>query len=243
MAGLGANATVISNMSGGQMLRLLLVTLLTVWLPVATAAAGDSQPESGYILTADPADSPTSPPDSEPPGRGGGGITTRSGSPRVSGQSDPVEGQPYTWEDGDRTLTVLLQPDLTVQQAGEIGLQDEPDDTVVARSSGGNIARKDKAGEGSGGQPVFRSEAGELMTLPGGVLLALDPAWSEADTDAFFADTGIKANRVSELGFVANGFFVETEPGFPSLTLANALAGQDGVELSSPNWWTEVPRE
>ena len=225
------------------MLRLFLVGSLTVWLPVATAAAEDSQPASGYILTVDPADTPTSPLDSEPPGKDGGGITTRSESPRVSDQSEPVQGQPYTWEDGDRTLTVLLQPDLTVQQDDEIGLQDEADDTVVARSSDGNIVRKDKADEGSGGQPVFRSEAGELMTLPGGVLLALDPAWSEADTDAFFADNGIKANRVSELGFVANGFFVETDPGFPSLDLANALAEQDGVELSSPNWWTEFSRE
>ena len=205
------------------MRRLFLVTVLTVWLPITTVAAEDSQPESSYILTADPADTP-------------GPRTTKSEPPSVS-------GQPYTWEDGDRTLTVLLQPDLTVQQDGEIGLQDEPDDTVVARSSDGNIVKKDKAGGGSDGQPVFRSEAGELMTLPGGVLLALDPAWSEADTDAFFADNGIKAHRVSELGFVANGFFVETDPGFPSLDLANALAGQDGVELSSPNWWTEFSRE
>ena len=225
------------------MLRLFLVGSLTVGLPVATAAAEDSQPASGYILTVDPADSPTSPSDSGSPERYGGGITTRSGPPPVSGQSAPVQGQPYTWEDGDRTLTVLLQPDLTVQQDDEIGLRDEPDDTVVARSSDGNIVRKDKADEGSGGQPVFRSEAGELMTLPGGVLLVLDPAWSEADTDAFFTDNGIKAHRVSELGFVANGFFVETESGFPSLNLANALAGQDGVELSSPNWWTEISRE
>ena len=81
------------------------------------------------------------------------------------------------------------------------------------------------------------------MTLPGGVLLALNPAWSKAETDAFFADNDIKLSRVSELGFVANGFFVETDPGFPSLNLANALAGQDGVELSSPNWWTEASRE
>ena len=29
----------------------------------------------------------------------------------------------------------------------------------------------------------------------------------------------------------------ETEPGFASLDLANAPAGQPGVELSSPNWW------
>ena len=78
------------------------------------------------------------------------------------------------------------------------------------------------------------------MTLPGGVLLILDPEWSRSQTDAFFSGNAIKLDRVSELGFVPNGFFVETKPGFPSLNLANALAEQDGVEVSSPNWWTET---
>ena len=38
---------------------------------------------------------------------------------------------------------------------------------------------------------------------------------------------------------MANGFLVETEPGFPSLELANALAAQAGVWVSSPNWWSD----
>ena len=77
------------------------------------------------------------------------------------------------------------------------------------------------------------------MTLPGGVLLALDPEWTDTETDAFFTSNKISMDRVSELEWLTNGFFIETEPGFPSLELANELAGQDGVELSSPNWWTE----
>ena len=47
-------------------------------------------------------------------------------------------------------------------------------------------------------------------------------------------------DRVEKLGFIENGFFIETDPGFPSLDLANALAPQEGVLISSPNWWTEV---
>ena len=78
------------------------------------------------------------------------------------------------------------------------------------------------------------------MTLPGGVLLVLSSGWSQAETNAFFSNNGIKMDRVSELDYVANGFSVETEPGFPSLDLANALAVQDGVEISSPNWGREV---
>ena len=40
--------------------------------------------------------------------------------------------------------------------------------------------------------------------------------------------------------FLENGFLVQTEPGFPSLELANELAAQEGVVISSPNWWREV---
>ena len=78
------------------------------------------------------------------------------------------------------------------------------------------------------------------MTLPGGVLLALDPLWSASAVDQFFSQNSIKRNRVSPLGFLENAFFVETEPGFPSLDLANDLAEQDGVVISMPNWGMEV---
>ncbi len=89
--------------------------------------------------------------------------------------------------------------------------------------------------------PVFRSESGgELMTLPGGVLLALDPEWDLSRIDSFFLENDISKDRTSELTFIENGFFVETEPGFPSLDLANDLAAKDGVVISSPNWWREA---
>lgn len=78
------------------------------------------------------------------------------------------------------------------------------------------------------------------MTLPGGVLLALDPEWDEAQIDSFFSNNGISPEQIEELGFMQNGFLVKTEAGFPSLELANSLASQDGVDISSPNWWTEV---
>ena len=204
-------------------------------------AQGKSSAQTGYVLTAPPATDQALGPESEFPGRGTGGITESSEMRHVSGQEGSAQGQPYTWQDGDRTLTVLLQADLTVQDDGEIAPREEPEGTGVARSNEGkSVEKKDSGGGGSDDQPVFRSESRELMTLPGGVLLALNPEWTESETDAFFAGNGIKLDRVSDLGFVTNGFFVETEPGFPSLSLANSLAGQDGVVLSSPNWWTEI---
>ncbi len=148
------------------------------------------------------------------------------------GTTGPVQGDPYTWQDGDRTMTVKLQTDLVVEKDSR-GL---PRDVVSANQDGTNVVRSADAQSKSATLPVFRSESGALMTLPGGVLLVLSSEWNQGETNAFFSDNGIKMDRVSELGYVANGFFIETEPGFPSLDLANALAVQDGVEISSPNW-------
>ena len=94
--------------------------------------------------------------------------------------------------------------------------------------------------ESDGAEPVFRTESGSLMTLPGGVVLVLDASWDAAAVSAFFAQHGIMQSSVTEQSFGANAFLVDTEPGLPSLELANTLAVQDGVRISSPNWRRQV---
>ncbi len=146
------------------------------------------------------------------------------------------QGTVYTWEDGDRTQRVVLQDDLVVQDNDAI----TPGDDVVARGVGDSIVQKHPR-HTQDDPPVFRSESGGgLMTLPGGVLLALDPDWDQAKVDSFFSQNGIPKDRTSELDFIDNGFLVDTEPGFPSLELANELATNDGVLISSPNWWRDA---
>ncbi len=170
-----------------------------------------------------------------------GGITGVSQKPSKSGDSPPgpVQGQTYTWEDGDRTLTAYLQTDLVVEKDSR-GL---PGSVVASDAGGANVVRSAEGQSKGNTLPVFQSEYGELLTLPGGVLLVLSAEWSQAETNSFFASNGIKTDQVSELSYAVNGFFIETEPGFPSLDLANRLAAQEGVELSSPNWGREaVPK-
>ena len=146
------------------------------------------------------------------------------------------QGTVYTWEDGDTTQRVVLQDDLVVQETAANTL----DDVVVVEGVGDSIVRRQPRHD-QDSLPVFRSESGGgLMTLPGGVLLALDPEWDQARVDGFFSENGISKDRTSELDFIENGFLVETEPGFPSLYLANDLAAMDGVIISSPNWWSEA---
>lgn len=147
-----------------------------------------------------------------------------------------VQGTVYSYKDGDRTIGVTLQEGIVLQKNSAIS----SNDTVIIKGASQSIISKGNDG-GQGGLPVFRSETGGgLMTLPGGVLLALDPEWDEVQVDSFFSNNGISPEQVSELGFIPNGFLLNTDPGFPSLELANELAEQEGVDISSPNWWTEV---
>ena len=148
----------------------------------------------------------------------------------------PDLGTVYTWEDGDRTLRVVLQDDLVVQKTADI----TPEDVVVSKGAKDSIVQK-QAKHGQDVLPVFRSESGGgLMTLPGGVLIALDTSWDEDTVESFLSKNGISMDMTSDLGVLKNALVVETEPGFPSLELANELAAQDGVMISSPNWWREV---
>ena len=131
---------------------------------------------------------------------------------------------------------MLLQEDLAVQKTDT----NTSGDVVVAKSGETSIVLKQAEPEQDDG-PVFRSESGgTLMTLPGGVLVKLDSNWDQEMVDKFLSDNGIDAERTSPIGFIENAFFVETEPGFASLELANSLAIKEGVEISSPNWWMDV---
>ena len=196
------------------------------------APAVESTAEPAATSTPAPLKFPAAPDKSEP----SASPADRPAKGRTSDVEGSGEGTVYTWEDGDRTLRVLLQIDLVVQETAS----NTPEDVVVARGAVDSIVKKE-AKHGQDSRPVFRSESGGgLMMLPGGVLLALDPKWDRARVESFFSRNNISSDRTSELGFLENGFLVKTEPGFPSLELGNALAAQDGVVISSPNWWREL---
>ena len=137
----------------------------------------------------------------------------------------PIEGPSYTWQDGEHTRTIIHVTALTVE----------------TRVDGRNdIVERQESSTQSDESPVFRSDTGELMMLPGGVLVILDATWDQVRINQLFADNGIALSRVQPHSFAPNGFFIETELGFASLNLANLLAAQEGVVLSSPNWERRV---
>lgn len=146
-----------------------------------------------------------------------------SASSSDSRQARPEGATEYTWQDGEHTRRAWLGP------PGDTGASGEQD------ASGHSDPRGD-----SDGSPVFYDDSGRRMTLPGGVLLVLDPAWDQGRVDDFFAANGIAAGRVEEEDFTTNAYFISTDPGLPSLLLANELADEEGVLISSPNWRSQV---
>ena len=195
-----------------------------------TAAPPATPPERNPTGVPDDITKAATPPAKVGPGASRPGLSAKDEPPKAGERGTPPQGLPHTWQDGDRTITVLLQRDLTIDEDGKI--------TEKTASTNGLGIRSEE--EQSDQAPVFRSNSGTLMTLPGGVMLALNPAWSRAQTDAFFKNNGIQAGQVSELDYLTNGFFVETDPGFPSLELANNLASQEGVDAASPNWQRQL---
>ena len=221
--------------------------------PTQADARGTQTPEPSATATPNAAAPKPGERSREPAASGGaergGGVTepqaerpqaTPTGLARVTkGAATPdasTQGQEYTWNNGDRVERVRLQLNLVVQPSSL-----NTNDDIVARDDGeSSIVQKQPRHEDMDTEPVFRSQAGDLMTLPGGVLLALDAAWDDARVTRFFSDNGIDGSRVQGRDFAVNAFLVETEPGLPSLNLANELATQEGVQISSPNWRREV---
>ena len=131
----------------------------------------------------------------------------------------------YRWRDGDHTYEVWLDR--------SVAMVPDRDGFRFADRAGGVAGG---AGAASGGYPAFRSAAGALMALPGGVILVLDPAWDAAAVERFLERNGIADAERTVFDFVPNGFVIATEPGFAALHLANDLAAREGVEIATPNW-------
>ena len=127
----------------------------------------------------------------------------------------PSKGATFIWHDGDRQATIWQDTRLKVSDVLPEG------------------------GWGDPSGPVFWSESNELMALSGGVILMLDTTWDAAAIAAFMSSNSIDLSDAQAFQGLINAFKVETDPGFPSLLLANSLAGQGGVIISSPNWWVQ----
>ncbi|MXV87635.1 MAG: hypothetical protein F4117_12075 [Acidimicrobiales bacterium] len=167
---------------------------------------------------------------------------TSEASQDPTGGLTPSRGLRYVWFDGDvelpvwaDTRLVLLSGDDADAVRADAVVADWGEQVVADSSVDANAA--------AAGSPVFWSGSGELMTLPGGIVLILDSSWDAAAVDAFMGANGLGGHARSSLGGLLNAFEIAADAGLASLRLANSLAGIDGVEVSSPAWsMTAVPQ-
>ena len=159
--------------------------------------------------------------------------------PRMAALARSLADNPgpiHTWRDGDAVRRVQLVEQLVVQRSAD----NTNDDLVIIELGAKSIVLR-QGRHASAAEPVFRSvPGGDLMTLPGGVLMAFDADWDAERIAGFFAERGIASSRVSERHFRDHAFFIQTAPGLASLKLANALVELEGVHLAVPNWQTEA---
>ena len=112
-----------------------------------TGISADSQPEDGPEQTAP---EQTAPEQTAPE------------------QTAPVAGRPYTWQDGDRTLTVFLQPDQVLTDDGDIKKREE---TKGSRATQGSSASRSFARMASVFSALLANDCSDTVGLP--VKLAL----------------------------------------------------------------------
>ena len=135
-------------------------------------------------------------------------------------------GLVYTYRDGGRVVRVIQQDSLTIQPSG----RNTADDVVLHRGLQNSIVERQPKHD-SETLPVFRSESGGgLMTLPGGVLLALDPSWTGDEVQDFFMANGIATGNVSPLGFIQGGYMILTDR-------ASLRSSSPTRWLSRMEWW------
>lgn len=119
------------------------------------------------------------------------------------------------------------------------------DDAHVADFSGGERTKsavvKSMPGTktmAAGQSPLLRDgndPESRARALPGGVIVRLRQVLPEDQARAYLEQRGLKAVR--EIGTQTGLWLVESEPGLPSLQLANQLHEKGEFASASPNWW------
>lgn len=163
-------------------------------------------------------------------------LATAAGNvPMTKGDGGTVvtaSGDAY-WYDGKERRPLYTSQD----QAADFGsatarkVNMKASSVLVPRSM---ISTKDTS---DGVSPVFHDDSagGSVRALPGGVIVTLKSAATEADARAALQALGVQPVR--RIGAMTNVWLVASDPGQPSLDLANRLFEGGQVEAAQPNWW------
>lgn len=94
----------------------------------------------------------------------------------------------------------------------------------------------------NGVSPVFyrgaASTAGQLLALPGGVIVNFNAEWSDIQVRDWVAAKGYSIQQ--RLNISGNWYVIRTAAGLASLDAGNAIHESGEVISASPNWWRGV---
>ena len=164
----------------------------------------------------------------------------------------------YAWHDGEREQTAWLNPVLIAefgaQSESESGVKRaypaasaEPGSRGIARiwrveSDAQRVLQDARAANPAGKySPVFSDGAnssGRKRALPGGIIVAFKPDWTETRVIAWAAQQGLPIASKLEIG--PNVYVMNTDAGLAALAAANRLRAGGEVVSAQPNWWVEV---
>ena len=189
-----------------------------------TTAPGAGVSQAPASIPGVAADSPAATP------RGPSGILDQQwparappGEPRRAngGQAGRREVRATHWEDGDRTLTVHLENDTGTPHRASVG------------SQGGNVVQQSGGETSSDEAPVFRSASGTLMTLPGGVLLVLDPGVESGPVTSSQYRSTIPAQSALPLGRSGVPGTLPVSPVWACVTGGPASRGREAASITT----------
>lgn len=171
----------------------------------------------------------------------------------------------YLWSDGKRQYKVYLEPDMLMEfkpsEEGDNALKSVFARATVMQSKGtqvkGGAVRlwdlREKLANGKRTQElqqkfptgkfseVFRDKpgsSGRLRTIPGNMIVQLDPGMSDTQVDDWIKANGLVLDR--KMGFGKNILVIKSAPGLATLVKANELAKTNGVVSAYPDWWQQM---
>jgi len=170
------------------------------------------------------------------------------------------EGIEYHYFDGDKKITIFLQPELLAifnrsQTQSETKARSvDASARLLAGGSEVHIFKISAKGavdslrqgvvpgslknDGSA-SPVFSDarSGGMKRALPGGVIVSLNPLWNDKQVASWANSLGLEI--IQKLNITGNYYALKTAAGIQSLLKANELKARPEVLLALPNWWSE----
>ncbi len=156
------------------------------------------------------------------------GEGSDAGIAAEDGTEEGEAGEVYVWYDGEEERRVRVVPNQTDDPVGDL-----PRDT---NDTAGSAATGHAPGLA---EPVFIDEStDETLTWDGGIIIVLDPEWTDADTTSFFAAQGFTPDQIEPLP-LRNAFVIAVNASPNGIQTAAQLAQLDGVLSASPDWSVE----